>query len=289
LNAGLDFARGRYLAFLDEDDLVTADWAERFAEGVARAPGKLVRSVSFARHVRRRTPEEEVLGATPVTLTRPLREFAERFDALSGLAADATPISSFAVPRSLATELHFGFDEELAVCAEWDFLLRAASVVGVEDTGHVTSVRLRWDDEGAPGAPALPEAQAGEYLRMFAGLDARPLLLPPGSASEIASLVGNGALVSARAAHHAELDRALEELRGALVVTQETLRAEIDRLRAETAQAEELANQVVGLERRAEEAERTRDELLASEFWRVTAPLRALVTLVRRDRRRAGP
>jgi len=288
LNAGLALERGRYVAFLDDDALVTADWAERFAEGAARAPGKLVRSVCFARHVRLRSAGEEAMGASPVTLTKPLGEFGERFDAISSLAMDTTPISSFAVPRELLAELHLRFDEELALCADWDFLVRAALVVGVEDTGHATSIQLRWDDAGTTNTVVPPEVREGEHLRMFAGLDAAPLLLPPGSATELALLAGNEGLARAQKAHRAELDRALDEMRGALAAAQETLSLEVDRLHHESAQTEELGRRVVQLEHRAQQAEQARDELLASEFWRLTAPLRALVTMVRGSRRGAG-
>jgi hypothetical protein len=284
LNAGLELAHGRYVAFLDEGDLVTGDWAQRFAEGAEGAPGKLVRSVCDVRHVRRPAPEEEAMGAVPVTLTKPLAEFGERFDAISHLAVNTTPLSSVALPRSLVTEFHLRFDEQLAVGEDWDFLVRAALVVGVEDTGHVTSIHQRWTDEAA-AMPVPSEAWEAAHAKMLSSLDAAPLLLPPGSATELAFLAGDASLARKHEAQRAELERALNEARVALAEAQETLRF---RLRDESAQTESLLLQIEQLQRRARLAERAREEVLASEFWRVTAPLRALVTLIRGDRRDAG-
>jgi hypothetical protein len=284
LNAGLELAHGRYVAFLDEGDLVTGDWAQRFAEGAEGAPGKLVRSVCDVRHVRRPAREEEAMGAVPVTLTKPLAEFGERFDAISHLAVNTTPLSSVALPRSLVTELHLRLDEQLAVGEDWDFLVRAALVVGVEDTGHVTSIHQRWADEAA--ATTVPsELWESAHAKMLSSLDAAPLLLPPGSATELAFLAGDASLARKHEAQRAELERALNEARVALAEAQETLRFS---LRGESAQTESLLLQIEQLQRRARLAEQAREEVLASEFWRVTAPLRALVTLIRGDRRDAG-
>jgi hypothetical protein len=109
---------------------------------------------------------------------------------------------------------------------------------------------------------------------MFARLDATPLLLPAGSATELSLLGGNDGLARAF-----EYDRAeLEEMRGALAEARENLHRETVDMQAHSAY----------LERRAQQAEQARDELLASEFWRLTAPLRALVTMIRGDRRAAG-
>jgi hypothetical protein len=147
-------------------------------------------------------------------------------------------------------------------------------VVGVEDTGHVTSIKLRWDDtDSTPGA-VPPEAREREYVTMFARLDATPLLLPAGSATELSLLGGNEGLAKAFESDRAEL----EEMRGALAEARETLRRETVGMQAHVAHSEH----------RAQQAEQARDELLASESWRLTAPLRALITLIRGDRRGTG-
>lgn len=266
LNVGLRLARGRYVAFLDDDDFVTADWAEAFMEAAERAPGQVVRSVCYSRHVRRPSEEEEAMGEVPVTRTRPLPEFGERFDAAFHLAVNTTPIISFAVPRALVTELGLYFDEEMEVCEDWDFLIRCALVVGVAETGRITSLYQRWVDDGSTSAVS-PEVWGACHAWLLEKLDASPLLLPAGMARELATLVADPGLVAERENRIASLERELEETRASLSEAQHKVRAAIAEAEGRIAQLEAAHN-----------------EVLSSEFWRMTGPLRAAVNVVKRNK-----
>jgi hypothetical protein len=218
LNAGLALSRGRYVACLDDGGLVTADWAETFEHTVAQHPGKVVRSLCGVGETGQL--EERGTGGHPVTATGPIPELAAPFDLLSHLERNTTPLMSVAFPRSLTTELHVSFDDRLSAGEDWDFLVRAALLVGVVDSGRVTSI----DRHGGDRARVPAEQQQAARDQLLRALDAQPLLLPPGSATTITGW-------------HQGL---------------------------------------VAAEERARRAEAARDEVLNSEFWRATAPLRAL-------------
>lgn len=185
LNEALRIANGRYVAFLDDDDLVTSDWIETFVKGSTDEPGTIIRSVTADQTVKRRSqaPGYEVMSGPVVEPAR------IEFNMIRHLETNRTPICSFAVPREAIESYGIRFDESLLVLEDWHFLIRCALVCGVSDTHTVTSIYRRWDDQEASWNSIDRDVWARTRLAIQHELDADPVLLPAGSVSSISKLI----------------------------------------------------------------------------------------------------
>lgn len=238
-NVGLRVAAGEYLVFLDDDDLVTADWVENIRTSARTHRGMLVRWWGAEQHRTRDTGgDASHLAVGPLTPT-----YATTFDLMRHIRQNETPFHCFAFPRSLV-ELGFAFDEALTVCEDWQFLVRAASVCGVHDTDRMTSIYNKWEDDTSAQAASAQEWFAMRSVAHIA-LDSRPLLMPPGSVRAV--------------------DRTLEKLEA-----QERWIAQLEGDLAATRQA------MADLTEVSNNAHHALAELRSSTSWKVSALIRLL-------------
>lgn len=175
LNVGLERVTSKLVAFLDDDDLVTADWVETFCSN-ARGSA-VVRAQSAVRRLRTAANADD-----PYVVDSGLEfPFAGRFELTQHVWKNQTPICAYAVPKWLIDTFGLRFDEDFAVLEDWEFLLRCAGLAPVHDTGMVTSIVQLWvEGESSRSAHSAAVWKALERMNQER-MNERPLLLPPGA------------------------------------------------------------------------------------------------------------
>ena len=185
LNVGFDAARGTHVAVLDDDDVVTSRWVQRFLEAAATHPRRMLRAVAGVQQVAAAEWRGDIAGhTTSADVTVP---YPPVFDLADHLRVNMTPFMAFAFPRAAIGQLG-GADESLEVCEDWDLVLRVAAVLGVIDIPHLTAIYRRWTSGDDSYSLHDDDVWSRDMQIVRAKLDGGTLLLPPGSASALAAM-----------------------------------------------------------------------------------------------------
>lgn len=254
LNVGLEAARGRYVAVLDDDDLALPDWVEEFSWLASRNAGRVLRA-----------------GVLEVFLdgSAEPRPFPDDYDHVQHLVQNQSPICGVAFPRAELSGLGLRFDETLGVVEDWDLLIQAVSHLGVGTTPTITSHYQRWAGAEDSRTEHPHQTWADSERAVHAKQDSRPVVFPAGTAE---------ALRRDRIQLHA--------LREALTVSEsELVRAEAELARTAGERADLLARLSQSSAREAHLTDVV-NQFSTSVSWRVTAPLRTANAVVRRVRNR---
>ncbi|MFZ1925528.1 MAG: glycosyltransferase, partial [Solirubrobacteraceae bacterium] len=184
LNAALARLKADYVAFLDDDDLVMANWVESFVD--AAGDGTIVRSSAAVREVSK--PEEDSHCHPYVVHSGLQFRYELDFDRLQHVWRNETPICTFAVPRSLIETVDLRFDEDLPVLEDWDFLMRAAAFTSVRDTRNVTSVYQMWRSGESSSSLHDTSLWQATHRVLQDRMSLKPLVLPAGSVDQLVKM-----------------------------------------------------------------------------------------------------
>lgn len=274
-NRGLDAARGHYLGFLDDDDLLYPDHVSILVETLRRqSKAKVaysgVRMIAYL---------PDGLPGSETVLNQP-------FHLPSLRAQNYIPMHAVLFERGLLEE-GCRFDESLALYEDWDFWLQLAEC---SEFLHVDQVTACYRNFGHSGFGL--HADAGKIAAGRAALfDKWRKIWSGAELSEALAALLDGVIHSParpRAAESPTTEALAERLDEQGALLQQVLeRLDVsqqaqEELRDCQRRADELSERAENLRDRLTEQSRRLEEVYRSTSWRITQPLRGLSRALRR-------
>jgi len=279
-NAGLDAARGTYLGFLDDDDVLFPEHVATLANALQRPPPARV-AYSGVQMI---AYQPDGAPGCETVLNQP-------FHLPSLRAQNYIPMHAVLFDRALV-EAGCRFDERLTLYEDWDFWLQLAQHSEFRHVDRLTACYRNFGHSGfglhadADKITAGRAALFDKWRNIWSGAEL----------SEALAALRDG--VIHRQPHNCAAESlALERLAERLIEQDALLRQMLARLERDRQDREALRESQRRLDAltaltaplRAQLTEQSRrlDEVYRSTSWRITAPLRGLRHILRRWRRSA--
>ena len=187
LNVGFADAFGDYITILDDDDLVFSNWVQTFKNLAQTSAGKILKSVTVRQEFNR--VETAYSVPTSAAVSGFLKDYPEKVDFLQLLHHNLCPGLCLAFPVAVFKKFGYRFDEKLNTTEDWDFILRAYTICGMETSADVTNI-YRWWRKGNNSATEYQQKEwADNYNRVMTKMDRSYLLMPPESVKRIVFLI----------------------------------------------------------------------------------------------------
>ncbi|MDE3740129.1 glycosyltransferase [Pseudomonas resinovorans] len=152
-NAALKLAKGRYVVFLDDDDVFLPDHFQVLAEALVSQPDSVVYSDAVF-------ITESIENGERIELAREQRYPHDAFSRDRLFVNNYIPVNTFAGPRELIAGVG-GFDESLSGLEDWDFLMRLAARAEFHHVpAETVEVRMRQVEPARRSEQALKDYPA---------------------------------------------------------------------------------------------------------------------------------